>query len=440
MVVKQYSSLTINAGHTMTVNQPCRGLFIYVAGDCTINGTISMTGKGGHSNPTTSGGSDSNAVGAGGLQLGLVTPSGSSSFTNDGTGFNGAGTAVRTAIANTSNISSNGTIFSISQLGGATKTGPTNSDSGYAFGWNGNNGVSGAATISTGSGGTGQIQKDGGSNYSAGDGGAGGAFSGGAGGGGCYSNGGSGTHAGDGEPYGGAGGNGARVGAVGAAGGAGNPGGAAAGSHGTNPETGVGGIIWLVVGGNIVIGANGKLEAEGKTGGLAYADGGSTGGGAIFVLHTGTYTVDNTNSTPISSQGGQAVAGSPSYVAGHGGDGGFHVAQLSQIPGQMTLESTSKTATGTVTKADLVATYSNGSGTAVVGTDIKAYASRDDGTTWTQLTLASQGSTGAHTILSAHDLDISGQPSGTAMRYKITTHNQSVTKETRIHAVSLGWS
>ena len=29
---------------------------------------------------------------------------------------------------------------------------------------------------------------------------------------------------------------------------------------------------------------------------------------------------------------------------------------------------------------------------------------------------------------------------GTAMRYKITTHNQSATKTTRVQAVSLGWS
>ncbi len=40
----------------------------------------------------------------------------------------------------------------------------------------------------------------------------------------------------------------------------------------------------------------------------------------------------------------------------------------------------------------------------------------------------------------ADDLDISGQPSGTDMRYKITTHNQSATKQTRVHAVSLGWA
>ena len=127
MVVKQYSTLTINAGHTMTTNIPCRGMFIYVAGDCTIDGTLSMTGKGGKSDPTASGGSDSNAVGANGLQLGLMTTGGSETFTNDGTGFNGAGTAVRTATANTANISSSGTIFSIGKAGaaGGAAAGPT---------------------------------------------------------------------------------------------------------------------------------------------------------------------------------------------------------------------------------------------------------------------------------------------------------------------------
>jgi len=32
-----------------------------------------------------------------------------------------------------------------------------------------------------------------------------------------------------------------------------------------------------------------------------------------------------------------------------------------------------------------------------------------------------------------------GQPSGTSVCYKITTHNQSASKKTRIHAVSHGW-
>ena len=37
-------------------------------------------------------------------------------------------------------------------------------------------------------------------------------------------------------------------------------------------------------------------------------------------------------------------------------------------------------------------------------------------------------------------VDISGQPSGTNMKYKIETLNQSAAKQTRIQAVSLGWS
>jgi hypothetical protein len=110
----------------------------------------------------------------------------------------------------------------------------------------------------------------------------------------------------------------------------------------------------------------------------------------------------------------------------------------------MTLISNATTAQATPTKGDLVMTYSDGAGTASIGDgtngDVRAFISRDDGTTYTQATLASQGTTGGHTILTAHDLDISSQPSGTAMRYKITTHNQSASLETRIQAVSLGWS
>ena len=48
MVVKQYSSMTINNGDTITTDQPCRGLMILVQGNCTINGTLSMTGRGGY--------------------------------------------------------------------------------------------------------------------------------------------------------------------------------------------------------------------------------------------------------------------------------------------------------------------------------------------------------------------------------------------------------
>ena len=81
MVVKQYTSMIIDAGDVVTVDQPNRGLFILVKGDCTINGTLSMTSKGGFINPTSSGGSDNNSVDANGLRLPFLTSGGSDSLT-----------------------------------------------------------------------------------------------------------------------------------------------------------------------------------------------------------------------------------------------------------------------------------------------------------------------------------------------------------------------
>jgi hypothetical protein len=85
-------------------------------------------------------------------------------------------------------------------------------------------------------------------------------------------------------------------------------------------------------------------------------------------------------------------------------------------------------------------TYTNNTGTATINTDIKAYISRDDGTTWTLATLESIITTGGNILISAHDVDISSQPSGTSMRYKIETLSQGGTIDVRIQAVSLGWS
>ena len=83
----------------------------------------------------------------------------------------------------------------------------------------------------------------------------------------------------------------------------------------------------------------------------------------------------------------------------------------------------------------------DGAGTATINTDIKAYISRDSGANFTQGTLVEEGTWGSSSkrIMAFHNLDISGQPSGTSVCYKITTHNQSGSKETRIHAVSHGW-
>ena len=96
----------------------------------------------------------------------------------------------------------------------------------------------------------------------------------------------------------------------------------------------------------------------------------------------------------------------------------------------------------TPTKGDIVMTYTNGVGTATLNTDLTAEFSADNGATWTSTTLVAQGNTGSaspHFIVAAHNVSLTST-SGTAMKYRIKTLNQSVSKETRIQAVSLGWS
>ena len=72
-----------------------------------------------------------------------------------------------------------------------------------------------------------------------------------------------------------------------------------------------------------------------------------------------------------------------------------------------------------------------------LNTDIKAYVSRDDGTTWTQITLTDEGNySGSKRILTG-EADISAQPSGTDMVYKIESLN---TKDLKIHGTALSWA
>ena len=209
-------------------------------------------------------------------------------------------------------------------------------------------------------------------------------------------------------------------------------------------------------------GSNGGIGGDGiqndwRTGSNVYYGGGGGGSG----WSSGTPIAGGQGGGGASGYGGSNVGTAGTANTG-GGGGGSHGANGSHWPGasggsgivviryvadsgflsptDLTLVSNSTTAQATPTKGDMVMTYTNGAGTATLNTDLKGYVSRDNGTTWTQGTLASQGTTAGHEIVTFHDLDISAQPSGTAMRYKITTHNQSGAKETRIQAVSLGWS
>lgn len=71
-----------------------------------------------------------------------------------------------------------------------------------------------------------------------------------------------------------------------------------------------------------------------------------------------------------------------------------------------------------------------------INTDLKAYISRDEGVTYTQATLSDEGDYESGKQILTKSVDISGQPSGTSMKYKIETLNN---KNLKLHGVGLLW-
>ena len=106
----------------------------------------------------------------------------------------------------------------------------------------------------------------------------------------------------------------------------------------------------------------------------------------------------------------------------------------------MTLISKAHTEQSVPTEGRLMIYEEASTGSITLDTDIKGYVSRDNGTTYTQtpLTLDTTYATGKRLI--SGSVDISGQPAGTSMRYKIETLNQSDSKICRIHGASLLWA
>ena len=173
---------------------------------------------------------------------------------------------------------------------------------------------------------------------------------------------------------------------------------------------------------------------------------GGGGGGGTGAAHTspmnGQYNPAN-NGTANTGGGGGGTPGS--NWGGYGGSGivvvRYPTGDISAYE-NMTLVSNLTAAQAAPTKGDIVFTYTNGAGTAVINTNITAEISADNGSTWTLFSgLTSQGTTGGHTIVTAHDQTISSTiTSPWNMRYRIKTLVQSASMQTRIQAVSLGWS
>lgn len=293
MVVKNYGDLTVNASVTLTTSNRCKGLLLYVKGNLVVNGTISMSTRGASVNPTSAG------VSATGLRI-IRLKSGSTE-TLAASDVAGCGSAATTAEAFQAAISSNGKIYTIARTGASGGAAVTDSGGGGVAGNQGSDGTTGQS-----GGGS-----SGGARYFCGPSGRGGngtCFSGGPGGGGCNNIVTAGVTAGN--DNGGAGGDTANTGATGS--GAGNPAGTAA-PGGVTGDAGTGGLLIIIVSGNVTIGAAGVISANGNLGGNAQASGGSSGGGNILTLYAGTLS----NSGTIQANGGP----NPGSNGARGGNG-----------------------------------------------------------------------------------------------------------------------
>lgn len=72
-----------------------------------------------------------------------------------------------------------------------------------------------------------------------------------------------------------------------------------------------------------------------------------------------------------------------------------------------------------------------------LNTDLIGYMSRDDGTTWSAVTLSEIDTYSGDKRILTGVADLSGQPSGTNMRYKVETANE---KNLKLYGVGMRWS
>ena len=206
--------------------------------------------------------------------------------------------------------------------------------------------------------------------------------------------------------------------------------------------------------GGYVGGGGGGGGYYGGGGGQGGNSGTGGGGGSSYYKSSGSYfsgTPTATESSDGPTSGGASDSNYPGggvgtssvATAANGGDGAIYISLTvaTATVADLTLQSVDATALSAPSTADLIMLIEDGAGTATLNTDIKGFISRDSGANFTQGTLVDEGTwgTSAKRIVAFHNLDISSQPSGTSVCYKITTHNQSASKETRIHASSYGW-
>jgi len=207
----------------------------------------------------------------------------------------------------------------------------------------------------------------------------------------------------------------------------GGDGAGASGQEGAGSQAGAGGVglAYSISGAEV-------YYAGGGGGGYTAGGLGGNGGGG----RGEDYGVGNAAAGTVNTGGGGGGVSSTGDNAGKNGGSGIVIIKYAKSTSNMTLISEKFTADAEADDARIIIFEEDVDAT-TLNTDIKAYVSRDDGTTWTQITLTDEGDySGSKRILSG-TADISGQPSGTDMVYKITSLNN---KDLKIHGSALSWA
>jgi len=169
------------------------------------------------------------------------------------------------------------------------------------------------------------------------------------------------------------------------------------------------------------------------------------GGGSSFYGHP--QITSGSTEAGCSNAGGGTTQ--PGYVAGTntspaapngplvpGGDGYVLITGTSQNTGSSTIVSNAFTASSAPTTSRIVV-FHEVVGSHSLNTDLIAAVSRNGGSNFSNVTLVDEGyvtgSSGQRIL--AGLVDISGQPSGTSMRWKLSLANN----QSKIHGVSLSW-
>ena len=243
---------------------------------------------------------------------------------------------------------------------------------------------------------------------------------------------------------GGAGGghyHGVRSGRPGGSGGgsAGGGGGGGAGQVGFNHGQGPGGPIGP--GGNGGAGGNGyAVSVTGSS--VTYAGGGGACGYSPHFTPGGAPGGSGgggpSHGTPgTHGKGGGAGGCKPPATSSIGGAGIVIIKYTPLVAGDLVLISNAQTAATAPATARISIFQQDVTSAPTLNTHVKAYASRDNGTTYTQITLADQGDYASGQRVLSGSVSVAGQPSGTAMRYKITTHSSY---DMKFHGICMTWA